>query len=149
MKFGRKTIATVAASALALAASAGAYAYWSAGGSGTGTGSVASSGGSLVLHGTITSALVPGGSSPVTFTADNSGTSSLYIAAVHVASVSTDKVGCAVADFTMPDVTENQRISAGGSGVSLTNSGTITMADTSVSQDACKGATVSLTLSSN
>jgi len=46
------------------------------------------------------------------------------------------------------NVTENQTIGAGETGVALAHSGTITMKDTAVSQDACKGATISLALTS-
>jgi hypothetical protein len=130
-----------------LAVAGVAVAYWTTTGSGSGSGAVASSNGTLVLHGTITSQLTPGGSSPVTFTADNAGSSSLQVGTVH-AVVSTNKVGCEVSDFTIADTAENQVIPAKGSGVPLANNGSISMADTEANQDACKGAAITLTLSS-
>ena len=51
----------------ALAIAGAAIAYWTAGGSGTGTGTVASSNGSVVLHGSIASGLTPGGSESVSY----------------------------------------------------------------------------------
>jgi hypothetical protein len=148
-KFGKKRVLALATVA-ALAVAGIAYAYWTTTGSGTGSGSVASSNGTLTLHGTVTDALTPAGSSTVTFTADNPGTSSLQVGTVHLDSVTTDAAhsGCVTDDFTMPDVTGGDVIAAKSSGHALTHSGTITMADTAVSQDACKGATLTLHLSS-
>jgi hypothetical protein len=128
-----------------------AVAYWTTTGAGSGSGSVAASNGTLVLHGTITSALTPGGSSPVTFTADNSNTSSLQVGTVH-AVVSIDEThataGCKASDFSIADTVENQVIAKESSGVALGKNGSIAMADTGENQDACKGATISLALTS-
>jgi hypothetical protein len=45
---------------------------------------------------------------------------------------------------------ENQTIAHGATGVALTNGSSLVFADSStVNQDACKGATITLTLSSN
>jgi hypothetical protein len=55
---------------------------------------------------------------------------------------------CVVADFTMPDVAANQSF-ANGSGQTVTATGTLTMANTGVSQDACQGAPLTLNLTSN
>jgi hypothetical protein len=144
----RKKRALGVLSAIAVLAVAGiAVAYWSTTGSGEGSGKVAASNGTLALHGSITNALTPGSTSPVTFTADNTGTSSLQVGTVK-AVVSTNKAGCEVEDFTIAATEENQVIPAGKSGVPLTKEGSITMADTAANQDACKGATITLTLSS-
>jgi hypothetical protein len=138
--------------AVAVLAVAGiAVAYWTTTGSGSGSGSVATSNGTLVLHGTITGELTPGSSSPVTYTADNGNSSSEQVGTVK-AVVSIDeehaKNGCLASDFTLPDTGESQVIPANSSGVALTHSGSISMADTSANQDACKGATISLALTS-
>lgn len=128
-----------------------ALAYWTTTGSGEGSGTVAASNGTLTLHGEISEALTPGGSSPVTFTADNGGSSSLQVGTIH-AVVSIDEEhannGCEASDFTIADTAENQVIAAHASGVALANEGSISMADTSENQDACKGATISLALTS-
>jgi hypothetical protein len=137
---------------IAILALAGvAVAYWTTTGSGSGSGSVASSNGTLALHGSITSALTPGGSSPVTFTADNAGSSSLRVGTVH-AVVTIDEAhaeaGCKASDFTINDTVENQTIAAHAEGVALTTNGSISMVDAEYDQSACKGATISLALSS-
>src|SRR5689334_14418081 len=118
---------------IALALAGAAFAYWTTTGSGSGSGSVASANGTLVLHGTIDGQLTPGGSQSVSFSADNSNSSSLQVGTVH-AVVSIDSAhataGCLASDFTINDTAENQRIAANSSGVALTNDGTISMADT-------------------
>jgi hypothetical protein len=142
----------VVLAAVAVVALAGiAVAFWTTTGSGSGSGSVAPSNGTLVLHGTITSQLTPGGSSPVTFSADNSNSSSLQVGTVH-AVVSIDEEhaenGCKASDFTIADTEENQTIPAKSSEVALTTDGSISMTDSTENQDACKGATISLALTS-
>jgi hypothetical protein len=128
-----------------------AVAFWTASGSGSGTGKVANSNGTLSLSGKISNELSPGSTSPVTFTASNSGTSSLQVGTI-ASVVSIDKAhaeaGCKASDFTISPTVENQTVAAGASNEALGTDGSITMADTEVSQDACKGATVSLELSS-
>jgi hypothetical protein len=148
----RKKRALVVLGAVAVLAVAGAaIAYWTTSGSGSGSGSVATSNGTLVLHGSVTEQLTPGGSSPVTFTADNSNSSSLQVGTVH-AVVSIDEAhaeaGCKASDFTIADTVENQVIPAHSSTVGLAHNGSISMADTSENQDACKGASITLTLTS-
>jgi hypothetical protein len=138
--------------AVAVLAVAGiAIAYWTTTGSGSGSGAVASSNGTLTLHGTISNQLTPGGSSPVAFTADNANSSSEQIGTVH-AVVSIDPThataGCQASDFTIADTAENQVIAANSSAVALASNGLISMADTAANQDACQGATISLALTS-
>ncbi len=128
-----------------------AVAFWTASGSGSGSGKVASSNGSLTLSGSISNELTPGSTSPVTFTASNSNSSSLQVGTVH-AVVTIDEAhaeaGCKASDFSIADTVENQTIPASSSNVALSNNGSIKMADTEANQDACKGATITLTLSS-
>jgi hypothetical protein len=146
----KRTLGVLAAIAV-LAVAGMAVAYWSTTGSGNGSGSVASSNGTVTLHGTINSALTPGGSSAVSYTADNANTSSELVGTVH-AVVSIDEehanAGCKASDFSISDVAENQVIAAKASGAGLTHDGLISMADSGENQDACQGATVSLALSS-
>ena len=134
-----------------LAVAGVAVAFWTTTGAGEGSGKVKSSNGTLVLHGSISNELTPGSTSPVTFTADNSNSSSLQVGTVH-AVVSIDEehatAGCKASDFSIADTAENQTISAESSKVALNNNGSIKMADTEENQDACKGATVTLTLES-
>jgi hypothetical protein len=140
-----------ALSVVAVLALAGmAFAFWTTTGSGSGSGSVAASSGTLTLSGTITSALTPGGSSPVSFKASNANKSSEQVGTVHaVVSIDAEHAAeCKASDFTIADTVENQVIAAESSNVALTHEGSISMKDTSANQDACKGATISLELSS-
>jgi hypothetical protein len=146
----KRTITALAVVAV-LAIAGAAFAYWTATGSGSGSGSVVSSAGTLTLHGTVSKALSPGGSSPVALTADNGNTSSELVGTVHaVVSIDSEHAtaGCKASDFTIADTEENQVIGAGQSGVALAHGGTITMADTAENQDACQGAAISLALTS-
>lgn len=146
----KRTVLTLAA-VTALALAGVAVAFWTTTGSGSGSGSVAATNGTLELHGTITNALTPGGSSPVTFTADNAGSSSLQVGTIE-AVVSIDQQhkekGCEASDFTIAETVENQVIAAHASGTALAKEGSISMADTAANQDGCKGATISLALTS-
>jgi hypothetical protein len=147
----KKRVLVVLGAVAVLAVAGAAVAFWTTSGSGSGSGSVASSNGTLVLHGSITNQLTPGGSSPVTFTADNSNGSSLQVGTVHaVVSIDAEhaEAGCKATDFTIGDTVENQVVPAKTSGVALSKSGSISMADTEANQDACKGASITLTLSS-
>jgi hypothetical protein len=152
IKAFKKKRAAVALGVVAAVAVAGlAFAYWTTTGSGEGSGAVATGNGTLTLHATIKGELTPGGSAQVAYTADNANSSSEQVGTVH-AVISIDEAhvnaGCKASDFSIADVAENQVIPANSSGVALTNAGTIEMADTPENQDACKGATISLALTS-
>jgi hypothetical protein len=146
----KRTVLVLGAVAV-LAVAGVAIAYWTTSGSGSGSGAVASSNGTVVLHGAIANPLTPGSSSPVTFTADNANGSSEQVGTIH-AVVSIDEAhasaGCEASDFTIADTAENQVIAAHSSAVSLAHGGSISMADTASNQDACQGATISLALTS-
>lgn len=142
-----RRIAAVAAG-VCLAASTAAYGYWTTTGAGTGTASVAA-GAALVLHGAAAGPLVPGGATAVAFTADNPGPSSLELGTIHLEGVVADAAhsGCSGADFAMADVATATRVPGGASGYALPGTGSLRMADTAQNQDACKGATLTLSLS--
>jgi hypothetical protein len=126
-----------------------AYAYWTGTGSGTGTGTAGTSS-TVTLTGTVASGIAPGTNKAVSFTAANAGSSPVQVTTVHLVSVAADAghSGCTTADFTMADVTENHQVPAGASSEPLPNNGSLAYANTGVNQDACKGATLTLTLSS-
>jgi hypothetical protein len=123
-----------------------AVAYFTSTGSGTGTATVGSSQ-ALTLHGTTASTLYPAGSSTVSFTVDNPSSGSEYLSTIHLASVTTDGAHstCGLSAFTMPDVTVNQTV-ASGTGIAVTATGTLSMADTGTNQNACQGAPLTLNL---
>ena len=132
-----------------------AVAYFTSNGSGTGTAAVGSSS-NVTLHGTVVSSLYPGVSSTVTFTVDNPSPGAELVNTIHLASIAPDAghSGCSTVitggnpDFTMPDVAASQSFPS-GNGQAVTATGTLTMRDTGVSQDACQGATLTLNLTSN
>lgn len=147
MHISRKVKVAVGAAIACVAISGAAFAYFTTTGAGTGSGAAGTST-AFVLHGEVTDLLYPGTSSSVTFTADNSATSNQYLTTIHLVSVSTNAIGCAGADFTMSDIAVGEDIVPGlASPVAAT--GTITMANTAVNQDACKNAVLTLTLTSS
>jgi hypothetical protein len=135
-----------------LAITAGAYAYFTSTGSGTATATVGS-GSAVTIKGTVSSNLYPGGSSPVTFTIDNPSSAAQRVGTITLASIAVDAghstCGKVIGvDFAMPAVVVNKTFPT-GNGQSVTPTGTLTMNDTGVSQDACQGATLTLNLTSN
>lgn len=145
----------VSLSALAVLVVAGvALAYFTSQGSGTATATVGSSS-NVTINGTVTSALYPGTSSPVTFTVNNPSPGEEYVHKIHLTSITPDSghSSCSTVvtggnpDFTMPEVVVNQDVPS-GNGNPITAQGTITMNETGVSQNACQGATLTLNLTS-
>ncbi|MGB7588895.1 MAG: hypothetical protein WBM00_09335 [Solirubrobacterales bacterium] len=126
-----------------------AIAYFSATGSGTGSATVGTSS-AVTIHGTTATSLFPGTSSTVSFTVDNPSTGSQRVNAIQLESVTTDAghSACVTSDFTMPNVTVNQ-VFPSGNGQAVTATGTLSMANTALNQDACQGAPLTLHLTSN
>lgn len=143
------------ACACTLAVAGVAFAYFTTTGSGTGAATVGSSS-AVTLHATISSNLYPGVSSPVSFTVDNPSSGSQRVGTVSLASISADAghSSCSTTitggnpDFTMAAVAVNH-VFGSGNGQSVTPTGTLTMNETGVSQDACQGATLTLHLTNN
>ncbi len=147
MKHFRKTKTTAILAALgALLVAGGAYAFWTAGGSGSGSATNATTNGTTTLKATFADGLTPGKKEDVTYTASNPGTSSLRINTIK-ATVRTSDPGCRPADFVVPDTASNTTVPPGAQDVPA-GSTTITFTDTAQNQDACKGATITLDLSS-
>jgi hypothetical protein len=147
----RRHLILLSSVAVVLAIAGGAFAYWTTTGAGTGTSTNAAGTGALTLTAAWAGGLAPGVSLPVTFTANNaSATTSVKIGTVtSVVSVDAPHVACALADITVAPVVSGQTIPKTSGAVALTNLGSIVFADTGVSQDACKGAVITLTVSSN
>ena len=144
-RFNKRGLAAFGVGVIVLAGAGAGFAYWTQGGTGGGSGTVGTTG-TITLTGSFDSAMLyPGGSVPVALTAANSGTSDVMVGTVS-AVITTSVAGCLPADFSMPAVTQNTSV-AGGATAPLTG-GTLSMANTAVNQDACKGATVTLALSS-
>jgi hypothetical protein len=145
----KRAIAAIGAAA-AVAITAFAVAYWTGGGSGSGSAAVGTVS-SVTLTGTVAPGSAPGTAEPVSFTAANSSKSPIQVTKVHLVSVAVDSehAACATADFSMADVTQSHQVPAEATAEALPNNGSLVYANTAVSQDACKGATLTLTLSSS
>jgi hypothetical protein len=145
----KKRSLVVIAVLCALGVTGAAIAYWTQAGSGTGTGTVGTTG-TVTLQGPVTAGIYPGGSTAVTLTASNSASAPVKVQTVSMASIAVDAghSTCNTADFTMPTVTENTSLAGNAVTQPLTANGVLTMANTAANQDACKGATLTLTLSS-
>jgi hypothetical protein len=138
-----------------LAVAAVAYAYFSTTGSGTATATVGSSS-AVVLKGTVSGNLYPGSAATVTFTVDNPSSGKQRVGTISLEKITPDvsHSTCSTVitggnpDFTMPEVAVN-KVYGPGNGQAVTPTGTLTMNDTGVSQDACQGATLTLSLKSN
>lgn len=145
----KRVVLGLVASMAVVGVAAVAVAYWTGGGSGSGTADVGTSG-SVTITGTVSSGIAPGTSRSVSFTAANATTSPIRVTTVHLDSVSVDAghATCETDDFTMADVTENHQVPAGATVEPLPTNGSLVYANTAVNQDACKNATLTLTLSS-
>jgi hypothetical protein len=145
----KKVLALTVAASMAAAV---AFAYWTTTGSGSGSGSVGTDT-ARTITGTIDDALVPGGSSNVTLTADKDAHTSYKIGAItgtvtvtNPYNVTTNPTGCKASDFTFTGPSGDQTVPAGTGSYTLT-SGSISMSNSSSNQDGCKNQTVSIDLS--
>ena len=144
----RRALVALGAAGAVVAAGA-AIAYFTTTGSGTGSATVGTSS-TVTIHGTAATSLFPGTNSAVNFTVDNPSPGSQRVNVIQLDSVTTDAghSACVMSDFTMPNVTVNQ-VFPNGSGQAVTATGTLSMANTALNQDACQGAPLTLHLSSN
>ena len=143
----------VAAAVLACAVTA--VAFWSTTGSGTGSGATANPGAQTVTvnQTSASTGLFPGGSVALSGTIDNANSNPVQVATLSatVASVAEPhaSAGCSAADYSITGgpVAVNANIPAGGS--EPFSGLTLNMANTGSNQDACKGATVNVSYSTN
>ncbi len=139
-----KKIAVAAVSTVAtVSVATAAFAYWTTSGGGSGTAGAAGSTSPLVITGNPAPGIYPGGSVAVSGNVHNPNPSSSHVDVVS-AVVSTNN-SCPAADFHFANVTVNKQIAAGGD---QGFTGSLTMDDTAVNQDACRTATITLTYSS-
>ena len=145
----KRKLSVVAGLVMAVAATIAAVAYWTGTGTGTGTADVGTTG-SVVVTGTVAPGISPGTSAVVTFTAANPTASPVQVTTLHLDSVTADAghAACDTADFTMSDVIEDQLVPANATAEALLTNGSLVYANTAVDQNACKGATLTLGLSS-
>jgi hypothetical protein len=143
----KKLTALIVVAMLGMAGAA--YAYWSGSGNGSGTAGVGTSG-NVTLVATVAPGIAPGTSRAVSFTAGNATDSPLFVDTVQLVSVTADAghADCDMDDFTLADVNQDVQIPAGATAEALPNDGLLVFANSAVSQDACKGATLTIAVSS-
>lgn len=141
-----KVLAAAASVALVAVGGSAAYAYWSTSGSGSGSATNSTGGGSVTLHATFAGGLAPGNSTSVAYTADNASTTGTVVG-VLTATVSTNVAGCLPAWFDVTAVTTNSPVAASSTGTSV-GSGTLTFLNSATNQDPCKGAIVTVNITS-
>lgn len=148
----KRVVVAAAVLAIGLLAAIGGYAFWSLSGSGSATADVGTtSDGAVTLAATIPAGIFPGGTRSVTYRATNTNSTDVHIGTVTVTGISADAShpGCTTADFAVAPTVQNVTVAAGATNVALPTAGSLTYANTAVAQDACKGATLTLTLASN
>lgn len=144
-KFTRKTM-VAGGLVLTLGVGGMAFAFFTQSGSGTGTASVGTSS-AITLSATAPTAVTPAGvTSDVAIVVTNPGSGSQHVASVSLASVDASNALCDTSAFSMPAVSVNTTLAAGGS---VTKHGTLSMADNGLNQDDCQGASLTLNLTSN
>jgi chorismate synthase len=123
----------------------GAYAYWTTGGSGAGSATAGTTTNNLTIASGAVTGITPGSSTPVTVTITNPNSYSVHVDTVSTV-ITTSDPGCLPADFTFPAKVLNTTIAALGTASFTQN---LVFADTAANQDLCKGATITLTYTSN
>jgi hypothetical protein len=148
-KMTKKNKVLAAAGALALVAGGGgaAFAYWTTTGSGSGSGANSTGGGTVTLHATFAGGLAPGNSVSVAYTADNASTTGTKVGALTSSVTTSDPTNCLSDWFTVTSVTSNSLVAATSTGTSV-GSGTLTFLNSDDNQNACKGATITVNVSS-
>ncbi|ACL40879.1 conserved hypothetical protein [Pseudarthrobacter chlorophenolicus A6] len=145
----KNKVAAVAVSAALLAAGGGAaYAYWSTTGSGNGSAAASSGTSPVTINVTVAPGVAPGTPQQITYTATNPNSSSTPVTLAQPV-VSTNNAGCLPAWFDATAPTGTTTVLGNANGTAL-GTGILTLNDDpAVNQDACKGATITVTVASN
>lgn len=129
-----------------------AYAYWSTTGAGTGQATTGTTSTITVNQTSTVTGLAPGGSAQaLAGTFDNPNGGPVYVTSVSATVSGTNKTGCDASDYTIAGspAAVGAQVPA-GSGVGSWSGITIAFNNkASVNQDACKGATVNISYTSN
>jgi hypothetical protein len=148
-KFSKKTIAV--ATVLVLVGTGVAYAYWTNNGSGTGTAQTGTNAGVTVKQTSTVSDLGPSGpAQPLSGNFDNGNDGPVYVAAVSATVTGTDKSGCGPTDYTIAGTAPVNAEIPAGQGVGSWSGLTIQFNNKpATNQDACKGASISISYASS
>jgi hypothetical protein len=102
----------------------------------------------VVLHSAFGAGIAPGGTKTITYTADNPNSSSTTVSGL-AATVTTSVAGCLPAWFSATAPGGTTLVAANATGAAL-GTGTLSFTDDpDVNQDACKGATIFVGVTSN
>jgi hypothetical protein len=147
-RFMNKKVAAIGlAAGLTLGAAGAAFAYFTSSGTGGGSAQVGTATNDIVVTGTETTPVFPGGATgTVTFTVANSGANPEHLTNIHFVSASASGCSEALGDFSMADVPvgTDGTIAAGATAQTITETGTLVMGDTGLDQSACEGKTLTL-----
>lgn len=143
----KNKIAAVAASAALVAVGGGAaYAYWSTTGSGNGSAKAAAGTNAVVIHVAFDDNITPGSTKPISYTADNPNSGSTPVTLT--GAVVTTSGSCDASWFAASVPAGTKTLAGNATNVDM-GTGTLTFSDSTSNQDACKGATITVTASSN
>jgi hypothetical protein len=151
----KKVAAIGLAAGLALGGAGAAFAFFSTTGGGVGD-TTAGTAAAVTLHATIAGAIVPGDSGQsVTFTADNPTNGDEEVGTISFVSVTSSDDTCQTfltnnsGQFSMADVVSNSDVPGKATGHVISGTGTLVWASEGYAQNACAGAPLELSVSSN
>ena len=154
-----KRRSTLIAVVAVLGVTAVAYAFWSASGAGTGTAATDAASGALTITGDAVSGLAPGQTVALTGTIVNPNNYDVRVSSLQIDSIAVDAAhlgaGCTLANYSFSNtpVTVNTTLQETNPGatdtVAFPAGLTVTMLETGVNQDVCKGATITVDYSTN
>jgi hypothetical protein len=143
-----KPVVLVVAAAILMLTAVGAYAYWTSTGGGEGTAATGTSDDLVVVQTSTITAMGPGtAAQTLTGNFDNSSDGPSYVGSVTVVVAGTDEAGCTADDYTITDspMTVDAEVDDGDAQGAWTGATIAFANDPTRNQDACQGATVSLT----
>ena len=143
-----KSVVLVAAVALVLVTAVGAFAYWTSDGGGEGTAETGTSDDLVVVQTSTITDMGPGiAAQTLSGNFDNSSGGPSYVGSVTVVVDGTDQAGCTADDYTITGspMTVGAEVPDGDGQGSWTGATIAFANDPARNQDACQGATVSLT----
>jgi hypothetical protein len=143
-----KPVVLVAAVALVLLTAVGAFAYWTSAGGGEGTAATGTSDDLVVVQTSTITDMGPGiAAQTLSGNFDNSSGGPSYVGDVTVVVDGTDQVDCTADDYTITGspMTVDAEVPDGDAQGAWTGAAIAFANDTARNQDACQGATVTLT----
>ena len=143
----KNKIAAVAVSAALVAVGGGAaYAYWSTTGGGNGSAAASSGTNAVVVHVAFDKDITPGSTKTISYTADNPNTGSTPV--TFTGAVVTASGTCDASWFSATVPTGTKTLAGNATSVDM-GTGILTFSDSTANQDACKGATITVTATTN